>query len=816
MMIREKRPSRLHKSGSSPGLESYFSSDRRIEKNNINLTYDIGLNLQNKKDNINLYKKPLKVGASAQTTFKGFSFEKAYQASRKKINSNILSKSLEMIKDISPKQHEACEKIIGEFTNAVKTNDKFRKKLGFSELQSKSMNKENLWQIPEESFIKRLGVAIINPVVSLSKKVFRLVFDNKFGKENFSKIYNNIQETKKLDKIVNEYKNVSGLFNSVEKWENGYRAKFGFEKIESGEEFLASKEELQKSLRKRAFDSINPNISNYSAGSLSTGNRIASGLVGSVFYGVDAYNTTMKLSDNEEVSQKEGKVKFAQQIIRITLASYFTATAFGVFKKQTNKSIPMALAVAGSMVVASEILGRLLVGNPILPTNKRRLEEINERNKNSDNLVIKFGRMLSGESKTVKNTIESPKDKKIVLSDKYIANRYKSKIFGQEPVQSPEFKGLVPKKYKKEELVNLLKIMDGIDKNLSDYYKENIIQNLIKKKLLEKDAIGKDFEIAIAGQKEVEIGEYTTKWQKAQEAILAPVIWVKNLFVKGFELIKKIFKGKDAKPKVEDSIQQIKKSGLENSYNLALEKFKKSKTFTQKSKFTDEQKVESFATSFLHMKEKGFNEELQGIQNSLEWLKKHLKIDKKDKSDVDTLVAKILENKDTPEVKEHLQNINKNMNKMSFNAYAKDYADYDTSKYAVANNYTARLLSTTFLVFDAYNLTMLHSNDKKKSVDNGAQYATQEVTRTAMSSYIINATNTIFQSLYNSSLAGALALTAVSSGTVAVLSRLAVGNSITPKSQKALIAQEERNKKNPVLKVTSVMVGKKMKKAEAK
>ena len=107
MMIREKRPLRLHKSESSPGQEIHyhkgidFSSNRRNKKNNINLTYDIGLNLQNKKDSIKLSNKPLKVGVSTQTTFRGFSMEKAYQASHKQINANVLSKSLEAIKKIT-------------------------------------------------------------------------------------------------------------------------------------------------------------------------------------------------------------------------------------------------------------------------------------------------------------------------------------------------------------------------------------------------------------------------------------------------------------------------------------------------------------------------------------------------------------------------------------------------------------------------------------------------------------------------------------------------------------------------------------------
>lgn len=821
MMIREKMSPRPHTPDLSPDRGSHyhrgidFSSDRWKEKNNINLqTYSIGVNLQNKKDNINLSKKPLKEGVSTQTTFRGFSMEKTYQSSHKQINSNILSKSLEVIEHISPKQHEACQKIIEEFTQTVKTNERFRKKLGFSEIQAKSMDKNNLWAVPEESLAKRFVKAVVAPFVYLGKKVYTLIFDNNFGKKNFSKIYNNIQENKKFDKITGQYNNVTGLFNSVEKWENGYRTRFGFDKIKSGEEFLMPEEDLKRSLRKRAFDSINPNISKYSAKSLSTGNRVASGIVGSIFYGIDAYNTTMKLSDDKKTSKKEGKVKFAQQLIRITLASYFTATAFGVFKKQTNKSMPFALAVAGSMVLASELFGRLLVGNPILPTSKRKLEEINEKNKKSNNIVLKFGRMLSGESKTTDNKPQQTETQRIVLDDKYIKNRYKSKIFGNEHVHELEFKGAVPKTFKKTELLNLLNVLEEMDPKLNTYYKENILQNLVKKKTITADEAKKPFEEAVKDLNEIEIGEYTTRKEKIKKAILAPIKWVKNIFVKGFNWLKKVFGGKKDTPKLETNVEKIKKMGFEESYKIELENFKQSKTFTQKSKLTDDQKVEAFATSFMHLKEKGFNDEIQGIQNSLEWLKKSVKMDKNDKSDVDVLVKKILDNKDNPEVKKHLQSINDNMNKMCFTAYAKDYADYDASKYAVANNYTARLLSTTFLVFDAYNLTMLHSNDKKKSVDNGTQYATQEVTRTAMSSYIINATNTVFQSLYNSSLAGALSLTALSSTTVAVLSRFAVGNSIVPRSQKELLEQEERNKKNPVLKVTSVMVGKSMKKNE--
>jgi len=296
-------PPKQHTPDSSPGsgkrktTQMSFSSDRRIEKNNINLTYNIGLNLQSKNNSINLSKKPLKEGVSTQITFKGFSMQKVLKVSQKQIGHNVLAKSFDMIQTISPKQYDACEKIIEDFTKTLQSNAKFRKKLGFSEVQAKAMNKKSLWDIPQHSFLRKLGNVLISPFVAIAKNTRRLIFDNNFGKKHFSKIYNNIQETKKLDKIESDYKTVTGLFSSVEKWENNYRERFGFEKIKSDEEFLIPHEELQRNLRKRSFDLINPNIGKYSTKGLSVGTRIVSGILGAGFYGLDAYNKTMELSD---------------------------------------------------------------------------------------------------------------------------------------------------------------------------------------------------------------------------------------------------------------------------------------------------------------------------------------------------------------------------------------------------------------------------------------------------------------------------------------------------------------------------------------
>lgn len=822
MMVQDKMPLRLNRLDTSPGRErnhNYgldFSSHRRKDYNNINLTCKAGLSSQNQNNSIKLQKKTLvKKSVSTQPTFGGFLMPAAIQSKPVQIHSNIIDKSLKILKDVNSEQYEICTKFIKEFASKVKTDEKFRTKLGFSQIQSKTMSdmdkNPNLWAIAEKSLLERTLKSVFSPFSAIYKKGKDIIFDNDFGKSNFSAIYKDMQLEKEHGKIISNYKNVLGIFNSIEKWENSYRKRFGFNNIKADEKFLMPDEELQRYLKKRTFDSIDPAKGRYDVKHLSLGNRIVSGLIGAFFYGLDAYNTTMKFSNDDKESKKEGKVKFAQQVIRIGLASYFTATALGIFKKQTNKSMGAALLISGVTILASEILGRLLVGKPILPSSKHKIEEMAEKNRNSNNVILKFGRFLSGEASFVSQNKPVKSADKIKLTDSYIKNRYQNKFFGSEKRSMIQFQGL-PKKYKKEELTTLLKLVSELDKDLAKYYKENILKSLIRKNLLKKeDANVQNFEKIIDKMPEIGVGEFQTRGEKIKEALLSPFIWLKNIVVKGFQAIKKLFSDNKKISKYQDNLNKIKKAGLEEEYKTEIEIFKNSNAFKDASKLSKEQKIESFTDSFLHIKDKGFNDEMQGIQNSFEWLKKNIKMDKKDKTDSYEIIRKILENKDKDNVKKHLQQIKKTMNKMSFTAYAKDFADYDTSKYSVANNVIARVLSSVFLVFDAFNLTMEHSGDRQKAVDNGSQYAAQETTRTLMSSYIINATNTLFQSLHNASLAGALVLTACSTYFVSATSRLAVGNPLLPKTQQELIAIEEKNKNNPMLKITSRMVGRNMK-----
>lgn len=818
MIVQDKMPSRLNILNISPGRGTQekktfeSSSHWRKDYSNTNLAYKTGLSSQNQNKSIKLQPKtPAKDSVSTQLTFGGFLAPKKHL----KIYSNIIEKSLQILQEVSPEQHRDCEKYISEFTNAVRNDEKFRKKLGFSNIQSKSMlganSGSNLWAIPERSLADKTLRAIFAPVKAVYKWARNLIFDNNFGKKYFSSIYKNIQTEKAHDQLIANYANAVGLFNSIERWENLHRKRFGFDKIKGSESFMMTDSDLQRCLQKRSFDTMDPQKGQYSVKSLSVGNRIVSGVIGGVFYGIDAYNTTMRLSDDKAKSKKEGRIKFAQQMIRIGLASYFTATALGIFKTQTNKSMKAALLASSAMALSSEVLGRILVGNPVLPTNKRNLEEIKIKRQHSKNPILRFGNFLSGETRTAHNSPQPLTP--IKLSNSYIEKRYQSKFFGAQKHNATTFQA-IPKKYKKEDLSTILRLVENLDPNLAKYYKTNIVKNLIKKGVLKKEDTSKSFEQAISGLSEIEIGTTKTRGEKIKNALLAPVRWVKNIGKKIVGFFKKIFKAEAKTDIHKQNLQKIKDLELHDEYLSELTVFKKSAIFHNKSKFSTEQKTESFTNGFLHVKTTGFDDEIQGIQNSLEWLKKNARMNKTDNTDSVEAIKKLLEQKDDAKVKTHFQKLGDTMKKMSFVAYAKDFVDYDASKYTLANNILSGVLSAVFLVFDAYNLTMLHSNNKQKARESGAQYATQEATKTMMSSYVINGTNTIFQSFYNSSLLGAMTLATGSSLLLSGIARLATGSPLTIKTQKQLLEQEEKNKRNPMLKITSKMVGRSLKKVD--
>ena len=193
-------------------------------------------------------------------------------------------------------------------------------------------------------------------------------------------------------------------------------------------------------------------------------------------------------------------------------------------------------------------------------------------------------------------------------------------------------------------------------------------------------------------------------------------------------------------------------------------------------------------------------EEIQGTKNILLWLDKQIKKEKITIQPDGTFLAKDIEK---------IKNLLKDS---VLAADGSKHVEYDGNTIAQVNINLSRAITTLFLMTDAYNLTMQYSNDNKKDANKSAKNrAAQEVSRIAVSAYMLAFVHNLLSKLCNSSLAGAFTLTAITSTINDSLSREVVGVPLTAKNHDQLIELDKKNaeSKNPIKKALAYSIGKK-------
>lgn len=118
-----------------------------------------------------------------------------------------------------------------------------------------------------------------------------------------------------------------------------------------------------------------PLMPSYNAESERSLNRLVTGLIPAFFLANDAYNLSMYMNNNKDVAKKEKKRRFNQEVGRILTTTAATYGVMSLFAKQCNRSIGLTAALTSGIVLVSEILGRKLAGNPVLPVNVRTAKE---------------------------------------------------------------------------------------------------------------------------------------------------------------------------------------------------------------------------------------------------------------------------------------------------------------------------------------------------------------------------------------------------------------------------------------------------------
>lgn len=793
------------------GIRSHYSEQGSLHSGKQN----------NFVQNKSILSKPLQEGANAQISFKGFELNAAQKALKpiiKKVPQNLTEKVFESLEKISKQQYKYYTDIKNEYIEYIIKNEDFRKQNGISDKLLEEIKKGQLIYIPKKNLMSKFLNQLASPLIAVYRWGEKLVLPK-----------NSEILTKRAEKerILKNFRSLEGLLKSHEIWENGYRKMSGHSKLTENSKFIIPDDVLLGKINRRRNKVVDPNKGKYSSNSLMIGNRLISGIVYSYFLGTDAYNTTMRYSNDKAEAANQRKSRVAQEFSRIGLNMYIQNLLFGTFETAVNRSLPTAMFVSGSTVAFSEILGRKLVGKPIMPSDKDTLDRLEKEMYEKKGILPSIGRLLTTVKKKDPVVAKATSNTPSVTYAKTKANDTLFKAFAaKETNQSktvPSFKGLVQidkkqidKFFKLEKLISKDKIKElyyvikETDSQTAETLKNSVMKSIRKSEYFQKNNLKKPetFEELLESNtiKDVPIGHKDTWWGKLTSSIIVPVKFVINISKSTAKLAQKalsIISNKKNNTLLDDL------DYLRNSKNPSEQKiYEKFNDFYNqrmkleawaKSPLSEEDKLLKIFAEFRSIKNKD-KEDIEGAKNILLWLDKQIKREKIQIQPDGTLN------------KEDLKKVQNILKDSVLKADGEKQLEYDGNTLAQTNINLSRAITTLFLVTDAYNLTMQYSNDNRKDANKSAKNrAAQEISRISVSAYIMAFVHNLLSKLCNSSLAGAFTLTALTSTINDSISREVVGVPLTAKTQEELEEIDKQNlkSKSPIKKALAYSIGKK-------
>lgn len=757
------------------------------------------------QNNSNL--KPLQEGAQAQISFKGLSFaslKKAFKPSMNPIPESLTNRVFKSLESISKEQHEYYSKIRDKYIVFIKENANFREKNGISKEIAETISENKLYYLPKKSILNNFINQIIAPIKFVYEKAEKII-----RPKNSKKVI----EMENQAKILKEFASLEGLIKSHEIWENLYRKMSGNPKWNKNNKFLIPDDVLLGKINRRRNKVVDPNKGKYSTTSLMLGNRLISGVVYSYFLGADAYNTTMRYSNDKHEASSQRKSRIKQEFSRIGMNMYIQNLLFGTFEAAVNRSMPTALFLSGSTAAFSEILGRKLVGKPIMPSDKKTLDRLENEMSEKKGILPAVGRLLTNVKKK-DNTIKSIKSD-FVTYEKTEPSKTLLSAFGGKKTSSdkPSFKGYFKseKLFERKNLAKVIAMVEEADSMTGQNFKKVILKAANKSEYIEKAFKElklnppQSFDDLINNEKlkNIPIGEQETLHGTLTKSVFTPVKFIKNIFVSTGKSISNLYKKLTNKKNniIAKDLDNLIKSGNEKD----IEKFNdfhlkrlNLDVWKESSLNAKDKKLRIFS-EFKEIQEKD-EEDIKGVKNILLWIDKQIKKEK----------IEIQSNGQFKE--EDIEKIRKIMKDSVLKADGAKHAEYDGNKISQTNINLARAITTLFLVTDAYNLTMQYSNDNKKDANKSAKNrAAQEISRIGLSAYMLSFFHTLLSKMCNSSLGGAFALTTLTSSVNDSISRKVVGVPLSAKSQAQLqeIDKENSKSKSPIKKALAYSLGKK-------
>ena len=769
--------------------------------------------------------KSLMSSENSRVSFKGYNYyQKLLKPAVKVVPKNISDKVFDSLKNISNEQFLTYSKIKNEYLNFVKNNPIYCKKNGIdSSLLKKIVEEDVLIYLPQKKVVTRFVEQLFSPVTALYSWGEKLLLP---------KTSKHLIQKKEQDAIIKNYAALEGLIKSHEIWENGYRKLTGHSKLREHSKFLIPDDVLYSKINRRRNKVVDPNKGKYSSNSLMIGNRLISGIIYSYFLGTDAYNTTIRYSNDKNEAALQRKSRVAQEFSRIGMNMYIQNLLFGTFESAVNKSLPTAMFVSGSTVAFSEILGRKLVGKPIMPSNKENLDRLEKEMAEKKGILPAVGRLLTNAKK---RSISSNNVRNITLKldSKQKANNRLFSAFAEKTNQ-PSFKGLhryatffkVDNFVEKSLLRDVYKIIEEADSKIAQNVKDIIMKSVKKSAYYSENnlPVPNTFEELLANDKitKIPLGKNETVWGKFIRSVLVPIDFVKGIVVSITKNVQKLIQSISGNKRnlLADELSALREFAEKyknNSLDSSFDKVYIDKAVKRAAKFEeflkDRLKLDAWHTSPFSLQEKELkifsefksiknkdNEDIQGIKNILLWFDKQISKEG------------IKIQKDGTLSKAHKDRVKEILMESVMKADGEKQLEYDGNTLAQTNINLSRAITTLFLVTDAYNLTMQYSNDNKKDAHKSAKNrAAQEISRIGVSAYIMAFVHNLLSRLCNSSLGGAFTLTALTSTINDSISRKVVGVPLTAKTheQLELIDEENLESKNPIRKALAYSIGKK-------
>lgn len=549
-----------------------------------------------------------------------------------------------------------------------------------------------------------------------------------------------LKKSKGIDDLLNS-KRLKGRREAIQHTSDAAAIQKYFEMVSSGD----------KKVFQTGHNRFNPNLSNYNTTHERALTRFVTGSIPAFFLGKDAYNLYMYMDGDDKKANREEKRRFNQEMARVIITSAMTFGVLSFFAKKSNSSETTAALLTSGLVLVAEVVGRMMVGTPVLPVSKETAKKYAvkrdkielEGNKKPDKKAK--GSFKGLEGKEVQGDQSKP-PKKGYLTFKNIM-----KVLGV----------LVVAGFAIEKATGIKQVKEGLDslsKKYSSFFKKDFVMKrtdfnkMVDK--LERNGFGKiadKYRGMVKDQKgdTFKIGQ-TTKT-------------VENLLIHQILTFPVRF--------VWSTLMLPYKKVVKPLFNMS---YDGSRTLLAKLKIMEPaaKKAEKVKTP-----EEIKKQEMAMLQNSVSFLKK-------------------IENLDDIAYKTQ---VNGSLLSGFDNVTKSNHSNADLSTIIKVTNSG---VTSGFLIADNYNSVMIDSQgeDKELASQKAKERSIQRTVRVMYGAFIIALANGIFSKIYNGSLLGAQAVNIGTTFTTETLERKSVGMPTGRSTREEIIEKEQINLKASGLK----------------